>query len=378
MRAGTPSTEDPNRASGRLLPVEVKPATRSISAAPGCRSSPGSCRSPRRYTHPPPPLQTSWPERRCRPSSIRLISRSKPISSPGCGSPLGRCHRNRNRVAGVRRLPRPPHHPDLSRGASGDPHPDRPVVAGRGDEKAEGCRRLVRPEVKLNAIGVDVVGLVVETERGSAIGTHTKLGLPHVHRDIDRVGVPVDRGDRRELLGPRVRLVAPTVLVLVIEREWRRRVEGVQRAVEHRGIRDAQREAGGRRPTLVIDQRTRRWRASSGGGREATPALPPRSHPSPRSSAHGGRRPRRSPLRSRRRRPATNEPGLVPTPPPPRKPGALRDPARAAAASESVPSSPACRARSLSRAPPHDRGAERACRPTYCRRGPEASPLRPG
>src|SRR5437899_10059063 len=43
-----------------------------------------SCRSPRSHTHPFPPLQTNWPDRRSRPGSISLISRSNGNRPPTC------------------------------------------------------------------------------------------------------------------------------------------------------------------------------------------------------------------------------------------------------------------------------------------------------
>ena len=122
-----------------------------------------------------------------------------------------------------------------------------------------------------------------------------------------------------EFLGAGVRLLAPAVLVLVVQLQRRRRVEAVEGAVERRRIHDAQGEAGGRVPPLVIDERPGWSGRRTAKPAKRTPALRPRSLPTRRWSARAGPRLRRSPLRSRRRPRATRARCRGPPPPPPRR-----------------------------------------------------------
>ena len=136
-------------------------------------------------------------------------------------------------------------------------HANAAVLARRQHEEA--VHRTVGggTHVDLDAVGVDVVRLVVQSERRRRGVPDPELGLPDVHADIDAVLVPVHRGGGGELLGARIWLLASAVLVLVIELQRLGEIEAVEPAVERGRIRHAEGHAGRRRAAGVVDERSR-------------------------------------------------------------------------------------------------------------------------
>ena len=77
-----------------------------------------------------------------------------------------------------------------------------PSSSDEHDEKTVDRAVRLGAQVDLYAVGVDVVGLVVEPERRGVVGADDDLGLHDVHAEVERVLVPVGEQGRGELLGP--------------------------------------------------------------------------------------------------------------------------------------------------------------------------------
>src|SRR3989449_1493269 len=150
----------------------------------------------------------------------------------------------RDAIALARPAPRAPDgvgHPGrLPRPASAQPRAILPF----GDHEEPGdVAALGVPQVQLQTVRVQVVGVVIEPQGGRVGRTEAYIGLRHLHGEVERVVVP--RGERggSEVLRPGVRLLTAAVLVLEVEAERLARVEPGDRAVERRRLAHAERRA---------------------------------------------------------------------------------------------------------------------------------------
>src|SRR5581483_3984517 len=107
-------------------------------------------------------------------------------------------------------------------------------------EKAQYVALFSLLEVELNAVGMNVVGLVVEAQRGSVSGTKPDFRLLDLDREIQRVVGPVDVGERGKLLRLGVRFFGSPVLIFDVELAWLFDVETFERAIKRGRLADPQ------------------------------------------------------------------------------------------------------------------------------------------
>ena len=143
----------------------------------------------------------------------------------------------------------------IARGAARAADTDAAVIAGGDDQEAEHRLIVGRPEIDLDAVGVDVVGLVVEQQRRRVGPADDELRLANVHRHVDDPVIPPHGRGCGELFRPGIRLLAAPVLVFVVQLERRREVERVETAVERRRLVKAQSQAAHRCRPVPVDQR---------------------------------------------------------------------------------------------------------------------------
>src|SRR5436309_7448296 len=113
---------------------------------------------------------------------------------------------------------------------------------------------------------MDIIGLVVESQRWCAARAETQLGFYDLDRQVESVVVPGGVGYGGEVVGARVRLFAATILILEREAERLARVETVERSVERRRDGHPERGSHGGRRLVELEQRLERrlWLARAG------------------------------------------------------------------------------------------------------------------
>ena len=113
---------------------------------------------------------------------------------------------------------------------------------------------------------MNVVRLVVESQRWRAVWADAQLGLHDVDGQVECVVVPGRMGNGGELVGARVRLLAAAILILQLEPQRLARVETLERPVERRGLGHAERRThSGRRLVELEQRRERRLRRARAG-----------------------------------------------------------------------------------------------------------------
>src|SRR2546426_3308816 len=118
-------------------------------------------------------------------------------------TPLGRRDRRRDAIPRVGAAPGPAYHLRPAGSRARAAHAQPTGVAPLGYDQPARHRTLFRDaQVDLDAVRVDVVGLVVEPERRRVARAEAEVGLRHVDREVQRLVVPVDPGGGRELFGP--------------------------------------------------------------------------------------------------------------------------------------------------------------------------------
>src|SRR5207244_1087580 len=120
-------------------------------------------------------------------------------------APVGRRDRRRDAIPHISAAPRAADHLRPSSRARAT-HPQPTAVPPLGHDQPSGHRTLFGgAHVDLDAVRVNVVGLIVEPERRRLAGAEAEVGLGHVDRDGQRIVVPVRAARAPGLLRPRRR-----------------------------------------------------------------------------------------------------------------------------------------------------------------------------
>src|SRR5213593_4384473 len=181
-------------------------------------------------------------------------------------APVGRRDRRRDAIPHISAAPSAAYHLRPSSRARAT-HPQPTAVPPLGHDQPSGHRTLFGgAHVELDAVRVNVVGLVVEPERRCLAGAEAEVGLGHVDREVQRIVVPVDADRDRELFGPGVRFFAAAILVLQLEPQRLGDVEAIERAVERGRPIHAKGRTRDRRGALQLEQRLQRGHRGARAG----------------------------------------------------------------------------------------------------------------
>src|SRR2546422_955166 len=157
-------------------------------------------------------------------------------------TPVGRRDRRRDAIPSVSTAPGAAYHLRPAGSRARATHTQSTRVPPLGYDQPARHRALFGDaQIDLDAVRVDVVGLVVEPERPRVTRTEAEVGLRNVDREVQRVVVPVEAGRDRELFGPGVRFFAAAILVLQVEPQRLGGVEALERALERGRPVDAER-----------------------------------------------------------------------------------------------------------------------------------------
>src|SRR5690242_12153595 len=156
---------------------------------------------------------------------------------------LRRCDREGDGVAVIAPLPSSPHTPLLARAVGGLPDNQTSVFARGHNEPSLQSLLLAAPEIHLNAVGMNLVGLVVQSEWGTRGIANQYFRLADTHREIQCLIVPVKVGAGGELFRPGIRILAPAVLIFVVKLQRSPEVETVQGSIQLRCVDHVQCES---------------------------------------------------------------------------------------------------------------------------------------
>ena len=107
---------------------------------------------------------------------------------------------------------------------------------------------------------MDLIRLIIESQRRRRRRSQDEVRLRHVDRQIQRRFVPRGVRDGGEVIKPGIRIFAATILILESQLERFRQVEALQCSIERRRPSNTERRSGGRSGGVDLEERHERRR----------------------------------------------------------------------------------------------------------------------